>query len=99
MSNTQNCPICANPVRPNPRYPSYVCSACAAKASSKDGRLLKFYNEGLSGGFVAVYADTGERYQSHECYIEGIKCYADEARLGGIVIQILDTAQGNTGNG
>jgi hypothetical protein len=40
----------------------------------------------MSGGFAARYADTGEEYASHECFVDGIKCHADEARFGGIVI-------------
>lgn len=87
---SQFCPICAAPVTPSERYPRYVCRECAAKAQSKDGRPLKFMNEGLSGGFIAQYADTGKKYPRHECYVAGIKCYADEARLGGIVIQVIE---------
>lgn len=39
-------------------------------------------------GFVAEYADTGEEYQGHDCFIDGVKCHADEARFGGIVIEV-----------
>ncbi len=42
----------------------------------------------MSGGFEAIVSDTKEAYPSHLCYIEGHKCWADEARFGGIVIQI-----------
>lgn len=42
----------------------------------------------MSGGYEAVITDTQEKYPSHICYIEGHKCWADEARFGGIVIQI-----------
>ncbi len=87
--DTQHCPICSKPVEPSLRYPRYVCRECASKASSQDGRALKFHNESFSGGFVAKYADTGEQYLSHDCYINGVKCYADEARFGGIVIQVV----------
>ena len=31
--------------------------------------------------------DTGEPYERHECYIDGILCDADEGHFGGIVIQ------------
>ena len=40
-----------------------------------------------AGGYRAEYADTGEPYESHECYIDGILCDADEGHFGGIVIQ------------
>jgi c-di-GMP-binding flagellar brake protein YcgR len=60
---------------------------CAARATSKDRRPLKFSNESISGGFLAQYADTGESYPSHECYVDGSLCHADEHYFGGIVIQ------------
>ena len=85
----QRCPICSSEVLPNPRYPRYVCDTCAAKATSPDRRPLTFANESMSGGFVAHYADSGELYASHECLIDGISCFADEARFGGIVIQVV----------
>jgi len=44
----------------------------------------------MSGGFQAIVADTEEEYPSHICYIEGIKCWADEARFGGIAIEVCD---------
>jgi hypothetical protein len=74
-------------VRPFPRYPRYLCEDCASRARSKDERLLKFSNIDTTGGFSAQYADTGEPYPSHECYVDGVPCYADEHRFGGIVIQ------------
>ncbi len=46
-----------------------------------------FSNESLSGGFIAKYADTGEGRDSHVCFIDGVKCWADEAHMGGIIIQ------------
>jgi hypothetical protein len=89
-SNQQSCPVCRRPIAFFPRYPRYLCVECAARATSKDGRLLKFSNIDLSGGFVAHYADTGEHYPSHECYVDGILCSADEHRFGGIVIQTVE---------
>ncbi|MDQ3814132.1 MAG: hypothetical protein M3347_09295 [Armatimonadota bacterium] len=83
----QYCPICHAEVPPNPRYPRYVCPDCEARAADENDRALKFYNESFSGGFIAQYADTGEKRDSHICFIDGIKCWADEARFGGIVIQ------------
>jgi hypothetical protein len=83
----QACPICNKPVEPSKRYPNYVCQDCAKLAASQDGRALVFFNESISGGYVAKYADTGEPYNSHDCYICGIKCRADEHYFGGIVIK------------
>ena len=95
---TQLCPICSTNVTRNPRYPRYVCAECAVKAASLDGRLLEFSNVDFSGGFVAHYADNGSVYPSHECYIDGIKCHADEARFGGIVIQAQAGSSGGEGS-
>jgi len=57
------------------------------KATDENGRALSFGNVSFSGGFAAFYADTNEERQSHICYIDGIRCWADEAHMGGIVIQ------------
>ena len=69
------------------KQPHYLCLDCSARAKSKDGRPLKFSNIDMSGGSAGHDADTGESYPSHECYVDGIQCYADEHRFGGIVIQ------------
>lgn len=86
------CPICARTgLDVSERYPRYVCSSCAARASGPDGRRLNFTNWGLGGGFVASYADNGQRYMhGGNCQIDGVPCFAEEARFGGIVIQVRD---------
>jgi hypothetical protein len=94
-NHKQCCPICGAEVRYNPRYPRYVCSGCAAKASDEVGRQLGFADatvvDGvIKVGFLAWYLDTGEKRRSHECYINGIKCWAEEARFGGIVIRTME---------
>lgn len=86
-SNLHNCPICNKELRAILRYPNYLCPQCAAKAKDKYGRELVFSNVSLSGGFKAVYKDTYESYDSHMCYVNGIECFAEEARFGGIVIE------------
>ncbi|HET9912724.1 MAG TPA: hypothetical protein VFQ13_12585 [Anaerolineales bacterium] len=83
----QYCPICHKSVVFFPRYPRYLCIECASRATSKEGRLLKFSNIDMTGGFIAQYADTTESYPSHECYVDGVRCHADEGHFGGIVIQ------------
>ncbi len=86
--DAQYCPICNKEVTPNPRYPNYVCGECAEKATASDGRKLEFANATLLGtGYVARYVDTQEVYESNICYINQVKCWADEARFGGIVIE------------
>ena len=87
---SQLCPICGNAQSFNPRYPRYLCFECAAQASDETGRRLQFSNVSPSGGFQASYSDTGELRESHVCFIRGTRCWAYEARFGGIVIQTQD---------
>ncbi len=87
ISPSHPCPICSNSVPHSPRYPLVVCQDCYNKACNAQGQKLSFFNQSMSGGFEAMVADTKENYPSHLCYIEGHKCWADEARFGGIVIQ------------
>ena len=86
---TQKCPICQVEVQTSARYPNYLCNSCASRACDAEKRLLKFYNETLTGGFLAFYTDTGEKYDSHICYIDGVKCWAGEDYYGGIVVRVL----------
>lgn len=84
----EKCPLCGAPRPFDPRYPRAVCAACVEQARDAEGQPLVFYNEGLSGGFVAVVRATGAIHPGRECYINGARCYADEARFGGIVVQV-----------
>jgi hypothetical protein len=70
------------------RYPRRVCASCVERACDEEGRRLRFSNTGLSGGFVARYADGGAERASHECFIDGVRCWADEAYFGGIVVEV-----------
>jgi hypothetical protein len=85
-SERHPCPICTTPLPTDARYPTAVCPACVERAVDEHDRPLRFYNRCLSGGFQAIYADTGEERASHECWIDGVRCWADEAHLGGIVV-------------
>ncbi len=90
MAKDQKCPICSTQVAFSARYPQYVCEACFMRAADEAGRPLRFANVSLSGGFAAIYSDTHEERESHICYINGLRCWADEAHMGGIVIQPYD---------
>ena len=35
-----------------------------------------------------MYLDTQEKFDNNICYIQAHKCIADEARFGGVVIQM-----------
>jgi hypothetical protein len=83
----QQCPICKIPVQPSSRYPQALCGLCLREAADEAGRLLHFHNVDMTGGFRATYSDTGEARDGHVCYVRGVRCWADEARFGGIVIE------------
>jgi len=72
------------------RYPRYACRSCAERACDADGARLAFSNASMSGGYMARYAATGAEYPSHECFIDGVRCHADEAHMGGIVVRPTD---------
>jgi len=90
MNETHDCPICQTKVRHWERYPQQVCPQCANKTSDAYGRRLKFSNESLSGGLQAVYLDNGAEYDRQICYIDGRKCFANEHRFGGIIIEVVN---------
>jgi hypothetical protein len=50
---------------------------------------VEFFND-FNGGFLAFLADTQAEYPSHLCYIEGVKCWAEEGKFGGIAIELCD---------
>jgi hypothetical protein len=84
------CPICGKAGESSPRYPRYICVECAHRAVDENGRQLKFSNVALSGGFEAKYAATGEVRDNHISYVDGVRCLADEAHMGGIVVSVDD---------
>lgn len=83
------CPVCGCALPALTRYPRYVCTSCAGRACSAAGRRLEFFNVGLSGGFAARHADDGSPHAGHDCFIDGRLCRADEAHLGGIVVELV----------
>lgn len=83
----QTCPVCQSEVEFVARYPDYVCRDCCQRTVDAEGRPLDFFNVDLSGGFCARYTDNQQRYESHQCFIDGKQCHADEAHFGGIVIR------------
>ena len=93
--NKYFCPICGVPGEYSPRYPRCICVECAHTATDDSGRGLKFSNESFSGGYVALYSDTREPYDSHICYVAGRRCWADEAHMGGIVVSLAEDAGGS----
>jgi hypothetical protein len=84
---SQECPICRSVVAENARYPRYLCRTCAARVSDDEGRPLRLFQASPDGRYAASYADTDAPYDSNEVYVDGVVCWADEARFGGIVVQ------------
>jgi hypothetical protein len=80
------CPICQGPAHQTPRYPDALCAECVKLAVDDRGRALRFYNQSLSGGFEA-HREDGTRSTEHVCFVRGVRCWADEAHFGGIVIR------------
>lgn len=87
----QRCPICRTEVRASARYPDYLCPGCADRAVDIHGRPLTFRNTSMSGGFKAIYTDDETPAEAvtrdHTVFVDGVRCRADEARFGGIVIR------------
>ena len=85
------CPVCGAEQPELPRYPGYLCRVCVGRAADAEGRRLSLVNTSLTGGFAARYADNGELAEEESVtrivYVDGIRCRADAARYGGIVVQ------------
>lgn len=64
-----------------------ICDECQKyPILNSEGDEMQFYNKGVLGGFIAKNKRTGEISEDHICYINGVKCWADEYRFGGIII-------------
>jgi hypothetical protein len=87
----QRCPICHAQIPTDPRYPDRLCDACADRAVDIDGRALNFFNVSLSGGFAVYFADDKTPAdvvtRDHIVFVDGVRCLADEAYFGGIVLR------------
>ena len=88
----QSCPICSLPMTVIDRYPNRICSSHYGECRDMDGNIVTFENEDLEGGFVSCHVVNGkiEKRSEGYCLVRGQRCYAEEMRLGGIVIQIAE---------
>ena len=84
----KNCPICDKTMMYLERYPKMICHECVELAMTKNGESIKFYNIDHTGGFLSIVNDV--KGEDHECFINNKKCYADEARFGGIVVELSE---------
>jgi hypothetical protein len=84
----QPCAICGANVPFSARYPHYVCPSCVNEATDESGRPLEFFIWNNAEGFIGRYRDTGDVREQHDCIIRGIRCWAGEAYMGGIVVRL-----------
>ena len=87
------CPICSQPVQYWERYPGLLCQECSKRTTDKNGTRVSHYNVSFSGGCYGVYDEGKETYMDPYCYVDGVKCIADEHRFGGIVVQIASAVK------
>ncbi len=88
----QHCPLCGKAVRYSQRYPDYVCRECSTVVTTLDGVPVSMSNISASGGFQMHDSETGELLATRGAVVlvRGVRCYADEAHMGGIVIRRAD---------
>lgn len=75
------------------RYPKSICHECVPKITDKNGRSVEFFNSHMGGyGCQGYYSGTNqqEKYDLTVCYIDGKEFVAEEARFGGIVINLKE---------
>lgn len=87
------CPVCLEQSENvSARYRDCVCEPCLNRFGTldEDGLALTFGNVDFTGGFVSMRNGVRTSQPEHVCYVNGIKCFADEARFGGIVIQKMN---------
>jgi hypothetical protein len=93
------CPICLDIMDYyTDRYPKMICGKCAngenGKILDSFGNEVSFSNIDIYGGFTSYHKINNNnneivQKQEHICWINTNKCYANEARFGGIVIQTM----------
>ena len=92
-----NCPTCGIQMGLSERYPGMSCSDCSSHTLNRDGYVVKFYNahgpgrdvSRRHGIIIRVHTPRGEVSGGDDniCFVNGIKCRASEAHMGGIVIE------------
>jgi len=94
MSSVQktNCPLCGQLMPKSERYPKALCNKHYGECFDKDGNKVTHGNIDYAGGFVSYHTigDTIVKRDDGICYVRDKKCSVGEARMGGIVIQLLD---------
>jgi hypothetical protein len=88
MSPTQQCPLCHKSVYYQARYPDYICQGCLTLHGTltRSGKTITFSNVDFYGGFMSQVEGETEIGDTSTCYVNGVRCSAQEARFGGIVV-------------
>jgi len=87
MDMYYTCPTCSNVITKNKKYPTEICDECWYLTKNKNGRDIHFANKGINGRFLSM---VGEKVvNQHQCFVNGIECYADEGKYGGIIIEAI----------
>ena len=94
------CPICGEERPTGERYPLLVCTSCASRTRDAAGAPVGIFNTGLMGTGAAAHYPDGSAADLENMgaagwpvfvvYIEGARCAAQEAYVGGIVISLID---------
>jgi hypothetical protein len=90
---TTYCSNCGRKKGFDQRYPKSICHNCSLKLTDLNGRRVEFFNSQTTRSHCQGYyfgTEQKEMYDSELCYINGKEFYAEEARLGGIVIQLKE---------
>lgn len=72
----QYCPRCRLSIFKNSRYPKYLCGNCMELIVDNNGEKVEFSKP--------------EEYDSTVYYLDGVAYFAEEAHMGGIVIQLKE---------
>ena len=91
MSTIKFCPICQIEMNYFERYPNSICGAHYNECVDSNGNHVTYENVDEFGGLVSCHTIENKivRRNDNTCFVRGIKCSVEEARIGGIVIQVI----------
>jgi hypothetical protein len=74
--------ICGGAVDADPRWHPRIGGRCLDRACDADGRPVRSWNTGHSGGLSGGYVDREESYDHAFCVVDGVACGVSEGRFG-----------------
>jgi len=89
---SKSCPICNELMLLSERYPNSVCMKHYGECLDKDGNKVTYESSSIGEGFASYHTidNTIVKKDDGICFVRSHKCTVGEARLGGIVIQLVD---------